>query len=108
MIPMSRLSIYAGQHDAVPEYTKSVLAVLSGAWQAADGCVAIALVNVTDEPLPVRIALQNPTYPLPSQGVIHRIQEHQSVEAGTFQDGRAVLELTLDPADVRVYELGAR
>ena len=62
-IPMSRLSIYAGQHDAVQEYTKAVPIVLSGAWQAADGCIAIALANLLDEPVPVRITLTHSPIP---------------------------------------------
>jgi hypothetical protein len=103
-IPMSRLSIYAGQQDAVQEYTKTVPIVLSGAWQATDGSIAVALVNLADEPVPARVTLERPDYPLAPQGVIRRIQENESVAAGTFEHGRALLELTLDPTDVRVYE----
>ncbi len=107
-IPISRLSIYAGQQDAVQEYSKAVPAVLSGAWQAPDGDVAVVLANVTDEPMPVRVHLQRPDYPLASAGFIRRIQEHGSIIAGRIVDGRARLDVTLDPADVRVYEFAAR
>jgi len=103
-IPMSRLSIYAGQHDAVQEYTKKVPAVLAAAWQAADGAVAIALANLTNESMPVKIALASPAWPLPEQGLIRQIEEQASVAVGTFDQGAAALTVTLDPTDVRVYE----
>ena len=48
-IPISRLSIYAGQHEAVQEYAKAAPIVLSSAWQSADGSVAVALANLSDE-----------------------------------------------------------
>ena len=104
-IPMSRLSIYAGQQDAVQEYTKTVPLVLSSAWQAADGSIAVALANLANEPVPVQVTLERPAYPLAPRGVIRRIQEqeHEPVAAGTFENGSASLEVTLDPTDVRVY-----
>jgi hypothetical protein len=105
---MSRLSIYAGQHDAVQEYSRLVPIVLSGAWQAPDGDVAVVLANLADEPVPVQVRLEGPDYPLAAEGVIRRIQEHESVAAGTFADGCGSLDVTLDPTDVRVYEFVAQ
>jgi hypothetical protein len=107
-IPMSRLSIYAGQQEAVQEYTKTVSVVLASAWQAADGAIAVALVNLCDEPVPVRILLDAPAYHLPAAGVMRRIGVADSSVTETFEHGRAELSLTLDPADVRVYEFVAR
>jgi hypothetical protein len=108
-IPISRLSIYAGQHEAVQEYAKAAPIVLSSAWQSADGSVAVALANLSEETVPVRLTLTAPDYPLAARGVIRRLLEGEgeSVEAGSYQDGSAVLDITLDPTDVRVYEFVA-
>ena len=106
-IPISRLSIYAGQHEAVQEYAKAAPIVLSSAWQSADGSVAVALANLSDKPVPMHVTLQTPEYPLAPQGFIRRILERESVEVERYRDGRAALETTLDPADVRIYEFVA-
>ncbi|MHB8971096.1 MAG: DUF6259 domain-containing protein [Pirellulaceae bacterium] len=103
-IPISRLSIYAGQQEPVQEYTKAAPLVLSSAWQAADGSVAVALANLSHTSVPVHLALEPPDYPLASQGVIRQILPRESVEVGRYQDGRASLDIMLDPVDVRIYE----
>ena len=102
-IPMSRLSIYAGQQEAVQEYSQDSTIVLAGAWQAVDGSVAVALANLADDTTPVELTLARPDYPLAPRGIIRRILEHESVSVGTFEKGCASLEVTLDPADVRIY-----
>ncbi len=103
-IPMSRLSIYAGQQDAVQEYMRVTDNVLTGAYQAADGSVAVALVNVSDQPVTIQLQLTGDDYPLAPQGVVRRLLEQQSTETGTYRDATAILQLQLDPADVRIYE----
>ncbi len=108
VIPMSRLSIYAGQQDAVQEFTRPTANVLAGAWQAPDGAVAVALVNLTEQAIPVRLTLPRDDYPLAQQGVIRRILDQESAPLGTFENATATLELTLDPVDVRVYEFVGR
>ena len=107
-IPMSRLSIYAGQQDAVQEFTRATDNVLAGAWQAVDGSVAVALVNLTEQAIPLHLTLTRDDYPLPQQGVVRRILEQESTPVGSFQQSTAVLELTLDPTDVRIYEFAAQ
>ncbi|MHB8956114.1 MAG: DUF6259 domain-containing protein [Pirellulaceae bacterium] len=107
VIPISRLSIYAGQQEAVQEYTKAAPIVLSSAWQAADGSLAVVVANVSHKPVPMHLILTASDYPLAPQGIIRQILEQHSVEAGRYQDGRASLEITLEPFDVRVYEFVA-
>jgi hypothetical protein len=97
--PVSRLSIYAGQRDAVQEYTKNLPMVLSSAWQAKDGDVALALVNISDEAVPIRYTMTKNDYPIPPSGLV--------VDAGkavAYHDGRISLDLTLAPYDIRVIE----
>jgi hypothetical protein len=56
-IPMSRLSIYAGQQGAVQEFAKAVVLVMASAWQAPDGRIAIVAVNLGDDPVTVNLPL---------------------------------------------------
>jgi hypothetical protein len=107
-IPISRLSIYAGQHDAVQEYAKTVPRVLASAWQAADRNVAVALVNVSDQPIDVRLRLATPDYPLAAHGAIRRICDDGSVVIGEFDRHTATLAVTLSAADAHVYEFAGR
>ncbi len=47
-IPISRLSIYAGQQETLKEYRTTVPLVLASAWRAADGQIAIAVASLAD------------------------------------------------------------
>jgi hypothetical protein len=107
-IPMSRLSIYAGQRDAVKEFEGRAPRVLASAWQAPDGGVAAALVNISDEAAAFDLSLGSPEYPVPPSGIIRKITEAGSAEVGSFDDGRVRLRVELAPADACVYEVVGR
>jgi hypothetical protein len=103
-IPISRLSIYAGQHEAVQEYEKPVPQVLSSAWRAADGSIAVVFANVSTRPISLHVALNSPDYPLPEQGIVRRIQVDRTSDVTRFDDGCAAWDVALDPLDMRIYE----
>lgn len=101
-IPMSRLSIYAGQQDAVKEFTKAVPPVVAAAWQAPDGRVAVVLVNITDEPVSLPLRLHAPGDPIPPTGSF-RVLDGEGTGAPTaYRDGRLDTLLTLPPATARI------
>lgn len=52
-IPISRLSIYAGQQDQVKEYEMETPLVLGSAWKAPDGRVGVFFVNLATRRIPV-------------------------------------------------------
>ncbi|HQK77151.1 MAG TPA: DUF6259 domain-containing protein, partial [Candidatus Hydrogenedentes bacterium] len=105
-IDISRLSIYAGQQDALKQYRKACPRVMASAWQAADGSVAIVLANVTDEPQTLSLALPRETYPLPAPCMLARIDEEGVWAMGPF-DGAAPLEASLPPAGACLYTFTA-
>jgi len=107
-IPMSRLSIYAGQHDAVKEFRKTVPLVLAGAWQAADGTVAVALANIADTAVPLHFSLERDRYPIPEQGAVRRLQPEGEAVATGYDKGRAEIGVELPPYEVAVYVIGPR
>ncbi len=104
-IPMSRLSIYAGQQDAVKEFTKVVPNILASAWKAPDGGMAVVLANITSSTQAVHLMLDRAVYPIPDTGRVWRILEEGREPAGTIGPGPVLLDIQLAPADVRVYEL---
>lgn len=104
-IPISRLSIYAGQQDAVREYNKTVPPVLASVLRAEDGDIALVLANIVDKPVPLRVRLNQKNYPLPTAGVLFRLADQGRSKVASFDRGVVELEVTLDPSDVRIYEM---
>jgi len=102
-IDISRLSIYAGQQNALKQYRKSCPRVMASAWQAADGGVAVILANVSDDPQPVSVDLSRGLYPIPASCTIARLDADGSREIGPI-GGEPRLELTLPPAEACIYE----
>lgn len=107
-IAMSRLSIYAGQQNAVREFRRTVPRALAGAWQAADGDVAIAIANIADVPVTVTLKPARPEYPIAEAGTIRCVSENGAAEAGRWKEGTAELAVTLPPDDAQVYEFSGR
>ncbi len=107
-IPISRLSIYAGQQDAVQEYHKTVPAVLASVLRASDGDVALVLANITDKAVPLHISLKRPDYPLPTSGTLYRLTEDGLSQVAQFDRGAVERPITLDLLDVRIYEITSR
>ena len=105
-IPMSRLSIYAGQQEAVQEFTHEVDPVIASAWRATDGSVAVVLVNITGEERAFQLVLDDAEFPLPASGVVYRIDADGQHEAGKFTGGLIELDMTLKAHDAAVYVLG--
>ena len=102
-IPVSRLSIYAGQHDAVKEFRMAAPTVLSSAWHAADGTVGVVVVNIASEKVPVHMELDERDYPIGESGNVAQITE--GAQATPYADGRVILEVILDPCEARAYEV---
>jgi hypothetical protein len=97
-IPISRLSIYAGQQDAVREYAKTVPLVLSGVWRAPDGRVAVALVNISEQNQPVEFRMERKDYPISEAGSIECITSEGRSDLGRYSMGKAAVILSLNPA----------
>ena len=84
----SRLSIYAGQGSRLTSYEKSHPAVLAGAWRGADGGVAIALANVTENRVSFKMPLDTRYYGISPRPKVFQIDE----------SGRSPIAPAPDPA----------
>ena len=74
-IDLSRLSIYAGQQGALKSFRREYATALGAAWQAPDGTVAVALVNMDDASQSLAVKLDRQHYSLPENGKIYRTGE---------------------------------
>jgi len=102
-IDLSRLSIYAGQRDALKEYQRAYPAVLGGAWRAADGDVAIALANITEQPQQFILTLERTNYPLPEDCVLCVCDDTGERDVECAPDDPLRVTVALAPAGACVY-----
>jgi hypothetical protein len=103
-IDMSRLSIYAGQQDAVQEYRQRVPQYLAGAWRASEGHIAVAIANIADTNHKMHFTLSR-EYGLPNRGRVYRRFPEGRLLLGQFEGGRAAVTDTLAAAGAVIYEI---
>jgi hypothetical protein len=94
-IPMSRLSIYAGQQDHVREFERVAPRVLSSAWRSQSGNVAVVFVNISDEPTKVPFQLKHNGYALPMPSRVYAIDASSEYAIGEYTGGNYASEITI-------------
>ncbi len=104
-IDMSRLSIYAGQQDAVKEYRKCIPGLLISAWEDDMGSIALPVVNISDEPMEITLGMDSHTEKLPETGTVYKIQPDQELKLFEYTHGTVTLKDTLQGASACVYKI---
>jgi hypothetical protein len=107
-LPLSRLSIYAGQQGAVQSFEGRYPLVQAGAWRAPDGDVAIALASIADNPVTVPLALDREVYSLPRRGQLYCLTRSNRVMIGEFSGHRVAINIQLAPREACLVELEGR
>jgi hypothetical protein len=106
-IPLSRLSIYAGQREGQTAWERSYGGVLSSAWRADDGNVALVFASILDTALSVPYAADLRSYGLPTSGRIVRLDQDGERNLGEFDAGFFRGTVTLRPREACVLEFRA-
>lgn len=106
-IPISRLSIYAGQQEAVKEYSKQIPLVLASAFRAKDEDIAIALVNISSHLQSITIPLNASNWPCPSRANLYRLSETERLKIRAIETQTNELTVDLPPEDAVIYEFAA-
>ena len=106
MLSMSRLSIYAGQQEGVKSFERRYPLVLSGAWRAPDGDVAVVLASIACQPLTVALNLEAREYGLPKRGTIYRLSPSGRWPIGTFAGQHVSLTVPLAAREACLMEFG--
>lgn len=104
-IPISRLSIYAGQREALKEYVKKVPLVLTTAWRSPEGTTGVAAANLSESPQPLQFTLTSESHEIPDSGVIRVIRAGGAEQPGVFEGGRAEVDFVMEPTSACVIEL---
>lgn len=108
-IDISRVSIYAGRREALTHYRKTCPTVLSAAWLAPDGDVAVVFVNISSETQSFSVRLPRKAYFLKHKNVM-RVVESENCWDECRTDTSAkdiVVTVTLLPCEARLYEFYA-
>ncbi len=94
-IDLSRVSIYVARMGGPTVSQGSYDAAIAGAWRSPDGDVAIALANITDQPVNVSFAFDPRAYGLSGSGVIRSTSQTGTQEIGRWPapNGRVQLQL---------------
>ena len=103
VMPISRLSIYAGQQGALSEYEAAYPLLPTSAWKTREGNVAVVVVNIDAEPHSVSFTWVAKETPLPSPGTLH-VLEDDGTERVTQYDQPSAIDEELPGASARVYE----
>lgn len=103
-IPMSRLSIYAGQQGGLKTFEKRVPLALASAWRAPDGRVAIALGSISDEPTDVVLDWSPKEYGLRGTEKLFRMEPAHAETVGAVGATGPPLRMMLPPRAACVLE----
>jgi hypothetical protein len=103
---MSRLSIYAGQQDALKEFRQTAPSVLASAWKSESGKVAVVLASISDKQRDCSLSLDRGEYPIPDSGTIYQITENGKQSYSGFNKDWNGMTIKLEPfgASIFVFE----
>ena len=104
-VNLSRISIYAGRSGStVTSAQKSEPMVYAGAWRSADGAVALALANISDEEWNQHLSFAAADYSIPQPCRIYFISPNGRRRGPICRKGMVEVDLHLVPRDVQVVE----
>ncbi|GMW01054.1 MAG: hypothetical protein AMXMBFR84_21910 [Candidatus Hydrogenedentota bacterium] len=106
-IDMSRLSIYAGQQDALKEYRKSYPLVYAAAWKAADGDLALTIANVDDKDHEVQFKIPTSEWGIGNGWTVLRTDHTGRDQITTWNEDSRELDYSLPPRYTCIIEFSA-
>ncbi|MCC6317167.1 MAG: hypothetical protein IT361_05690 [Gemmatimonadaceae bacterium] len=107
-ILMSRVSIYAARRGGASEATVRTPDVLSGAWRARDGRVALALASISEDTVTFTLDLDPSAFGLPRSVSITRHDATGRHAVESLGNGPRTMTLHLAPLQAMVLELRPR
>lgn len=104
-IPMSRLSIYAGQQGGLRVFEKEVPLALAAAWQAPDGRVAVAVASIVERNLSVGLSIPTRDYGIPPGARMRWVTQNGRDNIGKVsRTPEVTVELELAPSGIGILE----
>lgn len=100
----SRLSIYAGQQDALQRFRKAQPPVLSAVWRAPHVAVAVALVNIGDTTISLPLNWEDRVEEIPTQGNIYRLDHTGRTHLARFRRATSAVKIKLPAQSACIVE----
>ena len=76
----------------------------SGVWKASDGCVGIALANISSKKAMAKFSMETFEYDLPKEGDIYLITATNRTHLKSYNDNEIQVELSMMPRSTCVVE----
>jgi hypothetical protein len=99
-LEMAKIGVYT----KLTATKKRVPVALAGAWRAADGDVAVALANIDDQRLRLRLPIEVSAYGLPDRCALYRIDDIGRHRVGVFDLHDPIVEIDLKSRDACLLE----
>lgn len=104
VIPISRLSIYAGQEGRVKTFHENVPLLYTSAWRAQDGGIGIAIANINNSSYQIKFNLNQSTYNIGKTGKVYLITSEGEKLLAIYKNGRADINFELAPDGICFLE----
>ncbi|HUZ61568.1 MAG TPA: DUF6259 domain-containing protein [Hanamia sp.] len=95
IIPISRLSIYAGQGDRVKSFQEKVPLLYASAWKANDGSIGIAIASINNDPSQIKFSFDSNSYGLSKRGKIFMITAKDKRFLTSYENGKIKMNFKL-------------
>lgn len=105
-LDISKLSIYAGRKgESITTFKKKYPLVYSGAWEADDGNIGVALTSISDNSVLIDFKMVAKDYKLSSAGKVYIINEEGKKLLTTYNNEEIKVEYKLGPREVCLFEI---
>ena len=105
-LDISKLSIYVGQKgESVTKFKEEFPLVYSGAWEANDGNIGIALTSIGDTNIPVNFKVDTEDYGLAPDGEVYITNTQGRVLLTSYDGGEVQVNYELQPREVGFIEI---
>lgn len=105
IIPVSRLSIYAGQGQQVKSFEKKVPLLYSSAWKSDDGGLGIALASIHEDSIRVKFDWDISVYAQASGGNLFLVTSKEKRLLKHYTGNIVSVDITLPPKAICFLEL---
>lgn len=105
IIPISRLSIYAGQGDRVKSFQEKVPLIYTSAWKAKDGSVGIAIASISDKSSQISFNFDSNAYGLGEKGKIDIVTAKDKRTLTSYANNKIKVDFQLPARGICFLEI---
>ena len=103
-LPVSRLSIYAGQGENVTRLEGTYPSVYTSAWRSKEGNVAVAVASISEKDYQVDFSMNPAAYKLGNRGTVYVHDEKGKRSLGEYHGDARKISLSLPPRGICFIE----